>query len=35
MQFNGVELEQETSAPRRKKNPVSAPANGTLFTYLV
>ena len=30
----GVEVEQETSASPPEKNPVSAPANGTPFTYL-
>ena len=30
----GVEVEQETSAPPPEKNPGSAPANGTPFTYL-
>ena len=28
MWFIGVEVEQETSAPPPKKNPVSAPASG-------
>ena len=30
----GVEVEQETSAPPPEKNPGSAPATGTPFTYL-
>ena len=32
MWFIGVEVEQETSAPPPKKNPVSAPEIGPKFT---
>ena len=32
MWFIGIEVEQETSAPRPKKNPGSAPAEGMTVT---
>ena len=35
MQFIGVEVEQETSAPPPKKDPGSAPATSKLQTYLL